>query len=307
MKRIISLLLVCIIVFAAFTGCSANKPDSDKLNIVCTLFPQYDFARHIGNSYADISLLLPAGVESHAYEPTPTDIIKIGECDIFVYIGNEMETWVSSVMNDIDETKTTVINVTESLGLSVCTHSHDHSSHEESGVDPHIWTNVLTAISTVELIRDVMMEKDPENAAAYAENAGILLSRYQNLDKRIRETVNSAKRNEIVFAGRFALRNFTEEYSLDCITAFDSCTEESEPSAARIAEIIDKVNESEIPVIFYEELKEPKTAESISKDTGAAMRCFHSCHNLSREDFDNGETYLSLMEKNLEYLAEALN
>ena len=307
MKRLLSLLLVVLLLLSAFSGCGQSVSDNGKLNIVCTLFPQYDFTRYICGDVANVSLLLPAGTESHSFEPTPTDIVKISTCDVFIYIGNEMETWVNSILSDIDETKTTVINVTESLGLNVCTHSHDHSEHHEDGIDPHIWTNVVTAMDIVELIRDILMEKDPENATAYAENAGILLSQYSDLDLRIRETVNSAKRKEIVFAGRFALRNFTEEYGLDCITAFDSCTEESEPSASRIANIIDKVNENNIPVIFYEELKDPKTAETIGKDTAVQIRCFHSCHNLSKEDFDNGETYLSLMEKNLIYLSEALN
>lgn len=305
MKKIISVFLIFTILACVFSGCSQSAENNKNLKIVCTLFPQYDFARQITDFSDGVSLLLPAGTESHSFEPTPSDIIKISNCDVFIYIGNEMETWVSSVMSDIDETKTTVINVSESLGLDICTHSHDHA--HEDGVDPHIWTSIPTAMRIVELIRDVLMEKDSENAKSYAENAGILLAEYKNLDARIRETVNNSSRKEIVFAGRFALRNFTEEYGLSCITAFDSCTEDSEPSASRIAEIIDKVNDDSIPVVFYEELKEPKTAQTIADDTNAQMRCFHSCHNLSLEDFKNGETYLSIMEKNLSYLSEALN
>lgn len=299
--------MVLIILVSAFSGCGQKDLDTEKLNIVCTLFPQYDFTRYITDDLANVSLLLPAGTESHSFEPTPTDIIKISGCDVFICIGNEMETWVDSVMSDIDETKTTVINVTDCLGLTVSSHSHDHENESADGVDPHIWTNISTAIDIVELIRDVLMERDPVNSKAYAENAGILISKYADLDLRIRDTVSSSNKKEIVFAGRFALRNFTEEYGLDCITAFDSCTEESEPSASRIAEIIDTVNRNDISVIFFEELKEPKTARAIAEDTGAEIRCFHSCHNLSKEDFENGETYLSLMERNLTYLAEALN
>ena len=307
MKRFISLILIIITVLTLISGCSSDKSDSDRLSIVCTLFPQYDFSRQIADSLADVSLLLPAGTETHSFEPTPTDIIKISNCDVFIYIGNEMETWVSSVMSDIDAEKTTVINVTESLSLNVSAHSHENEESHSHTLDPHIWTSVANASKIVELIRDVLMEKDPENADTYAKNADKLLSDYADLDTRIRQTVASSKRKEIVFAGRFALRNFTDEYALDCITAFDSCTEESEPSASSVAKIIDKVNSDNIPVIFCEELKEPKTANAISADTGAVVRCFHSCHNLSKEDFENGETYLSLMEKNLTYLSEALN
>ncbi len=305
MKRFISLFLIIITVLTLISGCSSDKSDSGRLRVVCTLFPQYDFARQITDSLADVTLLLPAGTETHSFEPTPTDIIEISNCDVFIYIGNEMETWVSSVMSDIDEAKTTVINVTESLGLDVSAHSHG-KTHSDAA-DPHIWTSVPIASQIAELIRDVLMEKDPDNADTYSKNAGILLSDLADLNTRIRQTVSSSKRKEIVFAGRIALRNFTDEYALDCITAFDSCTEESEPSASSVAKIIDKVNSDNIPVIFCEELKEPKTANAISADTGAVVRCFHSCHNLSKEDFENGETYLSLMEKNLIYLSEALN
>ena len=301
MKKILSLVLtLCLL--TALTGCSIGSAGSDKLQVVCTIFPQYDFVRAVAGDLVENTLLLPIGSESHSYDPTPADILRIADADLFLYIGDSMETWAKGVMSEIDEEKTQVLNLTEALGLQVSAHAE-----HDGGMDPHIWTSPVVAMDIVALIRDTLMELDPDNAKSYADNAGITLSQYKQLDASIRETVNSAENKQIVFGSRFALHNFAVQYGLTCTAAFDSCTEESEPTASAVASIIDLVRKNNIPVVFYEELTVPTTANTIAAETGAVTRLFHSCHNLTTEEFDGGETYLSLMKQNLVYLMEALN
>lgn len=301
MKKILSLfLIVCML--SVFAGCSVGSAASDKLHVVCTIFPQYDFVRAVAGDLVENTLLLPVGSESHAYDPTPADMLEIADADLFVYIGDDMETWAQGVMSELNKEKTKVLNLTEALGLQVSA----HAEHED-GMDPHIWTSPVVAMRMVELVRDTLMEIDAENADAYAENAGIVLSQYKQLDASIRQTVSLAAHREIVFGSRFALHNFAEEYGLHCTAAFDSCTEESEPTAAAVAQIIDTIRKNNIPVVFYEELTVPTTANTIAAETGTQTRLFHSCHNLTAQEFENGETYLSLMKQNLVYLTEALN
>lgn len=301
MKKILSFLLViCMLVIPA--GCSAGTADADKLHVVCTIFPQYDFVRAVAGELVENTLLLPIGSESHSYDPTPADILQIADADLFLYIGDDMETWAQGMMAEVDEEKTQVINLTEALGLQVSAHAE-----HDGGMDPHIWTNPVVAMRIVELIRDTLMEMDPDNAKTYADNAGITLAQYKQLDASIREAVNGAEHKQIVFGSRFALHNFAAEYGLSCTAAFDSCTEESEPTAAAVASIIDIIRKNNIPVVFYEELTVPTTANTIAAETGAQTRLFHSCHNLTAQEFDSGATYLSLMKQNLLYLMEALN
>ncbi len=329
MKKAVSLLIIIIMLATILSGCVSQSAVSDdgKLKIVCTLYPQYDFARSVVGNRAKVSLLLPPGTESHNFEPTPSDILSLKDADLFIYVGEEMETWVTSILPQLDKS-TTVLNLSEILRLKLESHMHGHDdvttneNEEETATgeeltsqttdgqkiyDPHIWTSPVLAVRMTEAIRDTIIGLDKDGFSKYMENADEYILKIWSLDKEIRGIVADAKRTEIVFGSRFALRNFVEEYGLTYIAAFDSCTEETEPSAAVVAKIVDEIKDKHIPVVFYEELIEPAAAQSIAKDTGATPLLFHSCHNLSAEDFNNGETYVSLMTNNLDNLKLALS
>lgn len=330
MVGIVSLLLV---------GCSktettdskvAEGDNAPKIKVVTTLFPQYDFAKQIGKDAVEVKMLLKPGVESHTYEPAPSDIIEINKADVFLYTGDEMEPWVSKILDSLDN-NVMIVDLSKNISLDkVEDHDHedededhvhedeDHvhkeeseeAEHEEDHVhtyDPHIWTNPLNAKVMVEDIKNALCEVDKSNKMTYENNAKEYLASLDQLDQDIREVVKQGKRNEVVFGGRFAFHYFFEEYGLDYISAYDSCSSETEPSAKAIATIIDKVKEDQIPVIFYEEFANPKVAESIASATGAKTLLLHSCHNVSTDEYKNGATYLSLMYQNLENLKEALN
>ncbi|WP_313343957.1 metal ABC transporter substrate-binding protein [Sedimentibacter sp.] len=350
MKKMLTVILVMLLVIALF-GCTQNQKasdlndneiDNEKIKIVTTLFPQYDFARQVAGDKADIALLLPPGAESHSYEPTPGDIITINKADMFIYTGKYMEPWADKIIQSIESEKLNILDVSSGITLVKEEHDHDHEDedhehedenhehededhehededheHEDEDLedeehghsheyDPHIWTSPVMAKKMVDNIAASLCYIDPENASYYKENAENYKKQLDELNAEFSEIVQNGKHNKIYFGGRFALYYFTEEYGLEYMSAYDNCSSETEPSAHDIAKIIDEMKENKISVIYYEELTDPKVSRSISEDTGAEMLLFHSCHNVSKDDFNKGVTYLDLMKQNAENLRKGL-
>lgn len=314
-KRAFAVLL-CVILLAALFGCGDTaqpneKEKSDKLSVVCTLFPQYDFVRQIGGDNVEAILLLTPGTDSHSYDPSPQDIIRINDSDLFVYTGDLMEGWAANVISSVGSSSLRVLNVSEGLELSAVEHHDDdedeHDTHEhEHSVDPHVWTSPVNAKKIVKKIADALCDIDPDNAAAYRTAAEEYTAKLDSLDGEIRATVSKAANREIIVCDRFAMHYFCHEYSIDYLAAFDSCTTDTEPSPAVIVRITDEVKAENIPAVFYAELSNRRVAQSVSERTGVKMLELHSCHNLSAEDFAAGATYLSLMQRNAENIKIAL-
>lgn len=317
-RRIITALVLCLGMGLAAVGCGEKTEEKqDGISVVATLFPQYDFAREIVGDLGSVTLLLDPGMESHSFDPSTADMVTINKADVFLYTGPALETWVAQITDSFDE-ELRVVDLSEGIletieGTSEETENKTAGEDEASedghhhDVDPHIWTNPVYAMKMVERIRDEVCAADPENAEIYTENAEKYLDKLEELDKTFREIVSNGVRKEIVHGGRFALGHFAEEYGLEYKAAYDTCTSQAEPSAKKIAELTTEIEEKKIPVVFYEELIEPKVAESISETTGAKMLLLHSCHNVSAKDFESGVTYLQLMEQNAENLRIALN
>lgn len=307
-KFIAAVLCVCLCV--GFTACKVEekpqKNGSSALKIVCTLFPQYDFAREIAGDKAEITLLLTPGTDSHSYDPSPVDMVKINECDLFVYTGELMESWANDVVSGLNE-KVKVLNVSEGLLLSAVEngHQHDENNHAHS-VDPHVWTDPVNAMEITRKICAILCEIDPKNASFYKNNEEIYLEKLTELDDNLAEITASAQRKRIIMCDRFAMHYFCKRYGLEYVAAFDSCTADTEPSPAVIVKITNEVKENKIPAVFCAELSNRKVAEAVAQQTGAEVLELHSCHNLSADDFNAGETYLSLMERNAENLKVAL-
>lgn len=305
--------ILCVI-FAAMlmlSGCGGEKSDDNgKIKIVSTLFPTYDFARAIGGTRADVTLLLSPGKESHSYEPSTGDVIKINGCDIFIFTGEYMEPWAQGLIDGLDNAPE-VVDASRGIELDKeeeDEHHHDeHSSSEHHhDFDPHIWTSPLNCLTIVDNILEAMVEADGENASYYRKNAEEYKQKLIALDEELREIVSDAKTNKIYHGGRFSMHYFVKEYGLDWEAAYDSCSSDTEPSVRRICDMIDEMNRDGAGAVFYEELSNNSVARLISEETGAKMLLLHSCHNLSAAEFDSGETYLSLMEKNAQNLREAL-
>ena len=319
------------------TCCGAAQsaaPDDGRMKIVTTIFPQYDFARAItgDGSTADVTMLLKPGEEVHSYEPTPMDIKRIQESDLFIYVGGENDVWVDRILDNMGEDRPQtlrLLDLTDTLTEEVVegmmeeratdadhdqkteyhtTHAHsgDSSNEEHEEVDEHVWTSPVKAAEITEAIAEKMAELDPDNAEKYMDNARAYIVQILEVDTQFREIVDNAARRTIVFGDRFPLRYFAEEYGLEYFAAFPGCSSESEPSASTLAFLIDKVREEQIPVVFSIEFSNGNIARAICESSGAVPRTFYSCHNVTREQMEGGATYVSLMTENLEVLREAL-
>lgn len=313
-NKLLSVFLTALILLLPLCGCTATIADGDGFSVVCSIFVPYDFARRIAGDRARVTMLLPPGVESHSYEPTPSDIITIENADLFLYVSEHTETWVTQITESLSRKAVKTVDIADALGIEVHDHDHEHGheheeehEHEEHETDEHIWTNLETAADMVTLIADELAAADGENADYYAKNALSLKNEILSLRDDFAGLVSSSQRREIVSGSRFAMKNFTEEFGLEYTAAFDSCVDNTEPSAAVMAKIIDKINEDSIPVIFYEELTEPKIARAVSLETGAKMLLLHSCHNISASELKSGASYVSLMKQNYLNLKEALD
>lgn len=302
-------LFLCAAMLFSLAACSSGRTDTagGKLRVVCTLFVPYDFVREIAGDKVDLTLLLPPGMESHSYDPTPADMKAVGNADLLIRVGENMETWSAKLFDKSTGAKA-YLDIASEMGLRLAAHEHEHEREAEQGlVDAHIWTDPVYAQGMVKVIADALCRLDGSNAEFYKSNSEKYIKKLKALDSGFRDAVKNGKRDTVVFSGRFAFRNFTERYSLKFVSALDACADNSEPGARTVAKIVDTVRDEKIPVIFYEELTEPRTAEIICGETGCAMRLFHSCHNVSRDEFEAGVGYLSLMNGNLENLREALS
>ncbi|MBE7049120.1 MAG: zinc ABC transporter substrate-binding protein [Ruminococcaceae bacterium] len=302
--------VICLCLLSGCTSVTIPQNKGDKLQIVATLFPQYDIARTIAGDLADVVLLLPPGAESHSYEPTPADIITINQADLFIYTGDAMEGWVTSILDSL-ESNLAILNISEGIPLHGTEHemAHDEANHTHTDVDPHVFTNPRFVQQMAITLRERLKEIDTnqEHHTIYDTNAKKLQQELVNLDQRFRNITENSKRKKLIFGGRFPFLYFIEEYNLTYDAAYNSCSSESEPSAADIARLIDTVHKEQIPVVYYEELSDPKIARLICEETGTEPLILHSCHNISKEELANGATYISLMNTNADHLEKGLN
>ena len=311
-KKFINIFTLIFISIFIFSGCSPRSSHNfKKIKVMTTLFPQYDFVKQVAKDKVEVTLLLPPGTESHTYDPTPKDIIKINSSDIFLYTGKYMESWSEKLISGIDNKELLIKDLSEGINLlkSENEHSHEenHAHHHEHGYDPHFWLDPTLAIKMVDNIKEALCLKDPVNKDFYIRNAEDYKKKLYSLDEDIANTIKFSKRKSVVFAGRFAHLYFIKRYNLDYIAAFDSCSKEAEPSIKKVTQIIDFINKNQIPTVYYEELTEPKIANSISEATGTKSLKFGTIHNISKEQLDNNITYLDLMRENLENLKQGLN
>jgi zinc transport system substrate-binding protein len=326
MKKIIATLLLMALMLFTFAGCggqgkeAAGTEDTEKdgkLSVVTTTFAPYDFAREIAGDKASIDMLLPPGAESHSFEPTPQDIIDIQNCDVFIYVGGESDDWVDGILESVDTEDMKIITLMDCVEVVeevVVEGMEDEEEEEGAGedgeeeveLDEHVWTSPKNAKLIVQKISDAFCAEDPANEATYKENTEDYLTKLDDLDGKFQAVVDESARTTIVFGDRFPFRYFADAYGLDYFAAFPGCSTETEASAATVAFLIDKINEEGIPVVLHIELSSDKMANAISESTGAKVLLLHAVHNVSKDDFENGEGYLSLMTKNVDVMKEAL-
>lgn len=295
-----------LIIFAMFYGESFTYK-KDKTTIVATTFAPYDFARQIAGDNAEVIMLLAPGEESHTYEPTPGDIMKISECDLFVYGGGESEQWVEGILSSLDGEIRTVrmMDVTE-LHKEEYEHSHEHE-HSEEEYDEHVWTSLTNAAEIVNAISDELKIADSKNAAVYTEKTAKYVAELEALDSKFKKMIADSKKDTIIVGDRFPLMYFAESYDLHCFSAFPGCSAQTETNPATIAKLISNAKDENIKTIFKVDLSNGAVADTIAESVGGETATLYSCHVISDEFFLGGETYLSLMEKNYSAIEAALN
>ena len=315
MKRLLLLLWVLL----TLPACAATPPEapSDRLQVVAAVFPAYDFARAAAAGYADVTLLLPPGAESHSYEPTPADILRVQECDLFIYLGGESDAWVDTILTAIEPRGETLrmvdcVDLLEEETVEGMQGGHDHDHEEEDhghlgevvSMDEHVWTAPRNAADITRAIGRRLAELDSVHAGDYSAAAASYAAELEDLDREFARFFDGRRDRTIVFGDRFPLLYFAEAYHLDYYAAFPGCGAQTEPSAATVAFLTEKVREEGLPAVWYIEFSNHLVADSIAEAAGVETAQFHTCHNVSRADLEAGATCLSLMRANLEALRE---
>jgi zinc transport system substrate-binding protein len=314
MKRVYSaalLLCVCAAVFAG--GKKASGSENGKITVTATIFAPYDFTRAVAGDRINLSMLLPPGAESHSFEPTPRDIINIQNSGVFIYIGGESDAWVDRILDSLETRDITIVRlmdvvdvVEEEIVEGMQEEEEEEAGGEEPEYDEHIWTSPQNAVRMVQAITNALCEKDAANAPYYRQNRDAYIAQLNTLDAAFQSVADAANRRTIVFGDRFPFRYFADRYGLSYFAAFPGCSTETEPSAATVAFLIDKIKAEKIPVVFHIELSNERMADTIAEETGAKKSLLHAAHNISKRDFERGATYLELMTANVDALREAL-
>ena len=327
MKKITALLLALFMLVAALAGCGKQNDTNktDKLSIVTTIFPEYDWVREILGEKADnaeITMLLDNGVDLHSYQPTADDIVKISDCDLFIYVGGESDEWVEDALRNAANRNMKVINLLEVLGDSVKTeeivegmqeeeHEHeDAEEHEhEEEADEHVWLSLKNAKMLVRVISKALQELDPDNKDIYAANADAYVKKLSALDAEYQAAVDAASNKTILFGDRFPFRYLVDDYGLRYYAAFVGCSAETEAGFETISFLAKRVDEWKLPCVLTIEGAQHKIAETVVRNTTAKNQrvlTMDSMQSTTSKDVKNGTTYLSVMEKNLSVLKEAL-
>ena len=307
MKKISSKIIYIIILIAIIVGIvyvitnvyNNKKTDDNKLQITTTIFPYYSIANEVCSEDCNIIMLIKPGSESHTYEPTTEDIMAIKNSDVFIYTGGESDKWVETIISSVDTNKTKIIKVMDYIEPIQAEH------HGEISYDEHVWTSLRNTGIISQIICDFLCEINPEAKDKYISNTEIFINELNDLDTQFKEVIEVSNKT-VVFADRFPFSYFAKDYNLNYVSAFESCAEESEPSIQSMTDIINTVKQENVKNVFYIEFSNQKIADSICEETGTNKLLFHSCHNVSMEDFNNGVSYLSLMKNNLKNLKEAL-
>ncbi len=333
MKKITSILLALFMLIGVLAGCGKQSDDkTDKLSIVTTIFPEYDWVKEIlgdKTDNAEITMLLDNGVDLHSYQPTADDIVKISDCDLFIYVGGESDGWVDDALKNAANKDMKVINLLEVLGDSVKEeetvegmqeeeHDHEdddaddaeeHDREEEAEYDEHVWLSLKNTETLCKAISAALQEIDPDNKDAYASNTSAYIGKLSTLDSEYKKAVNAATYKTVLFGDRFPFRYMVDDYGLSYYAAFVGCSAETEASFETISFLAGKVDELNLPCVLTIEGAQHKIAETIVQNTTAKNQkvlTMDSMQSITSKDVANGASYLSVMTKNLSVLKEAL-
>lgn len=327
-KKITSILIAMVLMF---TGVgvwsttvvwaeSSSSGSGNKLKIVATIFPEYDWTREIlGDRLKDVdlTLLLDNGTDLHSFQPAVKDIMKVSSCDLLIYVGGESDQWIEDALKSAANPDMKTINLMETLkdfikeeetveGMQEKYHSHEE---DEKEYDEHVWTSLRNASAAAEVIADTLAELDPENSDIYKENLRSYQGELSSLDNEYQKTVDQSTHKTLLFADRFPFRYLVDDYGISYYAAFSGCSAESEASFKTITFLAEKVDELGLKEVFTIEKSDDRIAETVienTRDKDQKVAVLNSMQSITSEEIADGTTYLSIMEDNLKVLKAAL-
>ncbi len=302
----------CAALFASGCKKGEEKPFVG-LQVVTTLFPLFDFARTIAGGKAQVTMLLPPGVEPHTFEPKPEDLIRISRAGLFIYTSRYMEPWAEKIITGIDNKTLRVVNAGERVTYRAGAGKDEHDpgqgggehNHEQKKLDPHVWLDFTNAALMVDTILDGFIAADPGNGTLYRQNAEALKTRLVALDRRYRKELSSCSTRKLLHGGHYTFGYLAGRYELE-YHALSGISSDSEPSAERMVALVREIRSSGARYLFAEELLSPRLTETLAQETGVGVLMLHGAHNLSRDDLSRGVTFFDLMDRNLEQLQKGL-
>lgn len=306
MKKLLSLAL-CIALLLCALACDKTQKEAEKPTVICTIFPQYDFVRQIAGDRVNLVMLVKPGSEVHGFDPSLSEMSAILDSDLFVYVGGETDAWVQ----DLLEKNGKSLNAIALMDL-VDTVDEEHvqgmqgEAEDAPEADEHVWTSPKNAIRIVDGLCGALCEILPDAADELRANAEAYRAELQSLDDDFHALMQNAKRRTVVFAERFPFRYLCDELGLTYYAALPGCSSNEEVSLSTVSFLIGRVREEHLPGVFYIEFSDQKIAGTIAEATGCETWLLHSCHNVSKADFDAGVTYLDLMRQNLVSLQKAV-
>lgn len=323
MKKWIAILLCAVMLLGCLTGCAEHKPAQKKLSVVATIFPEYDWVMQILGDRAkdaDVTMLLDSGVDLHSFQPTAKDIITISNCDVFIYVGGESDEWVEDALAEAVNKDMVVVNLLEALGEDVKEEEivegmegeeeEEGEEGEEEGpeFDEHVWLSLRNAAKLCGTIQDALISADPDGKETYTANANAFITKLNALDQKYQNAVDAAPVKTLLFGDRFPFRYMVDDYGLGYYAAFAGCSAETEASFETIAFLANKVQALGLNHVMTLEGSDGKIAQTIISTAGnnADILSMDSMQSCTMQDVKSGVAYLSVMEKNLEVLTQAL-
>ena len=311
-----ALVLIICTTTLGLSGCSGNEiKDSGKLTVVATVFPAYDWTREILRDKGEITLLSSNGADLHNYQPTAEDMSKIATCDMFIYVGGESDSWAEDAVKTSLKKDMIAVNLLEVLGEAVVEEKelegmeHSHEEEENPQADEHVWLSLKNAQTVCGYIAEQLGNIDGDNAHLYTENAKNYNAKLSALDAKYKEAVETARYDTLLFADRFPFSYLADDYGISCYAAFSGCSTETEAGVQTIAFLSAKLKELNLPAVIIIDGSDGSIASTVIKTAKGTQKILtlNSMQSVTQEDLENGITYFSVMESNLEILREALN
>lgn len=323
LRKATAALISGAMIFALASCAVSGEKDQGTFKVIATIFPEYDWVRQIagseltGNKTIDLELLIDNGVDTHSFQPTVNDIMAISECDMFIYIGGESDDWVEDALSNATNKDMIAVNIMDLLDesslevedLETEEHEEDHDEEEGPEYDEHVWLSIRRAMIAVDGIKDALVKMDPDHASIYESNAASYKDSLSELDGRYAETVDNAQLNTLVFGDRFPFRYMCKDYGIEYYAAFEGCEAETEASFNTMITLAEKADETGVPAIMTIDGSDGSIAQTIIDNTESKdqqILTLDSMQSVTAQRIEQGETYLSIMESDLEVLRVAL-